>query len=155
MRAALASLAVSALFVGGCGSGGDDAPERSVVAEELAALCVAAREDVEALGLPAEAGFAVLEPWAARGRRLARDVAQLQAGTAAERSQLAALAKQLEAYYKGLRLAYDVYVQTKSSESYGVAAERATAYLEDAEALARGLGVSECAERPFADYEPS
>lgn len=156
MRSRLASLLVVAFgsTVAGCG-GADEAPERSAFAVRLAALCTSAREDVEALGLPAETGIAVVKPWAARGRRLARDIGELDGGTASERGQLEKLAQQLDAYYKGLGIAFDVYQQTKSSESYGVAADRATANLEVAESLARGLGVSECAERPFAGYEPS
>jgi hypothetical protein len=154
VRPVVALLSLVALAVGVVGCGGDDPPQRSPAAEELAELCTTARQDIEALGLPAEVGIDVVKPWAARGRILAREVGKLEGATDTEQRQLDTLATQLDAYYKGLRIAFDVYKGTGSSDSYGVAADRATAYLESAEALARGFGVSECAERPFADAPP-
>lgn len=139
-----------ALVVSGCG-GGD---ERSAVAEELGTLCTEALADVEALGLPAEGGPDVIGKWANRGRRLAKDVAQLSGETPDEREQVATLADHLEEYYAGLRIGYIVYLQTKSSEAYAASLERANEFLVSAEEIAVAMGADECAVRPFADYVP-
>ena len=69
-----AMLVCVALLAAGCGK---DEPKRSALAESLAQLCEQARADTEALGLPAEAGFEVMKPTAARGLRLAADIKKL------------------------------------------------------------------------------
>ncbi len=151
--AAIIGLLATALLLAGCG--GDDAPDRSDAVEQLAGLCDKAREDIEALGLPAETGFEVLKPWSTRGKRLAGDVGRLKGATAEERTQLTALAEELAAYYDGLALGYETYKKTRSSEVYAASLERATVFLNSAEKRATAFGAPECAVRPFADYEPS
>ena len=138
-----------ALAVAGCG--GDDEPDRPRVAAELAALCDEARQDVEALGLPAEAGIAVVRPWANRGTRLAEDVRRLDGETPEERELLGSLATAYEEYYAGLRLGATIYAQTKSAEAYAATVERGKPFLADADRLATQLGAPECTVRPFAD----
>ena len=59
----MAVLVCVALLASGCGK---DEPKRSALAESLAQLCEQARADTEALGLPAEEGFEVMKPTAAR-----------------------------------------------------------------------------------------
>ena len=126
-----------ALAVAGCG--GDDEPDRPGTAE-LAALCDEARKDVEALGLPAEAGIAVVRPWANRGTRLAEDVRRLDGETRRERELLGSLATAYEEYYAGLRLGATIYAQTKSTEAYAATVERGKPFLADADRLATQLG---------------
>ena len=144
-------IAVVATAAAGCG-GGD---ERSAAVEQVAALCETARADVEALGLPSEKGPDVVGDWANRGRKLAAAVKKVESDDAEEQQRVASLAEYLNEYYSGLRLAYIVYVQTKSSESYALALDRAKAFLVDAEELAVQMGADECAKRPFEDLEPS
>ena len=136
-----------ALVAAGCG--GEDV-QRSDVAETLATLCDEAREDIEALGLPAEAGIAVVTPWANRGTRLAKDIRALHGATAVEMRELRSLANALEEYYAGLRLGHTIYKQTKSSEAYAATVERAKAFLAEADEAAARLAVPECTVRPFA-----
>lgn len=144
-RSAIAFVLI-ALVAASCG--GDD--EVSAAAE-VAALCEEARADIEALGLPAETGIAVIVPWANRGARLAKDVAAVEGVTASERETLSQLSTALEEYYAGLRLGHTVYQQTQSSEAYAQAVDRAKAFQEDADAAATKLGASECTRRPFDD----
>jgi hypothetical protein len=152
MRTALALGVVAlTLLVIGCG---DDEPERSALATELAALCEQARLDVESLGLPAEVGIAVVQPWAKRGKRLAASVGKLEGTTEREREQVASLSKYLAEYYAGLNLAFLVYRDTKNAEGYAIAVDRAEPFLTSAERLATRIGAPECAVRPFADYTP-
>ncbi|MGL6279393.1 MAG: hypothetical protein ACRC50_07555 [Gaiella sp.] len=147
------SIALAALALAGCGGdGGDDG---STLARELDALCVEARADVEALGLPAERGIGVVAPWAKRGKQLARAVAKVDTTSPQEAEQVATLSKYLSEYYAGLSLAYLIYRNTKSAENYAVAVDRADPFLTSAETLATELGATECAVRPFADYQPS
>ena len=75
-RAGAVLLAVAALLAAGCG--GDDEPETDAVVAQLVTLCADARADVEALGLPSEAGFKIIRPWANRGTRLAEDIGRLE-----------------------------------------------------------------------------
>ena len=144
-RITLALLVVPALLAAGCG--GDD--ERSAVADQVAALCDEARVDIEALGLPAEAGIAVIRPWANRGTRLAKDIRALDGGSASEQETLDALATALDEYYAGLRLGHIIYQQTRSAEAYAQTIERAKAFQADADAAATELGATECTRRPF------
>ena len=142
-------LVVLALAVTGCG--GDDEPNRPAVAAELAALCDEARQDIEALGLPAEVGIAVVRPWANRGTRLGADIRQLDTATPAERELLDYLAAAYEEYYAGLRLGATIYAQTKSAEAYAATVERGKPFLAEADRLATLLGAPECTVRPFAE----
>jgi hypothetical protein len=59
------------------------------------------------------------------------------------------MSKLLDSYYRSMGIAYEMYQQTASSEAYATGVERATPYLESAEAIARRLDVPECAVRPF------
>jgi hypothetical protein len=151
LRGSSTSLAVLALLVAlvvaGCG-GGD---ERSAAAERAASLCDDARADIEALGLPAEAGIGIVRPWANRGTRLANDIRALDGATPAEDETLQKLATSLDEYYAGLRLGHTIYTQTKSFDAYAATIERANAFLADADAAAADLGAPECAVRPFGD----
>ncbi len=142
----LTLIVVIALTVFGCGG-----EEQSAFAHQLDALCIEARSDIEALGLPAEAGFAVIAPWAERGRRLAADVGKVEPVKSEEADLRDALAASLEDYYAGLKLAAYIYESTKSSDGYVIAVDRATASLEKAEQLATQVGAHACAVRPFAD----
>lgn len=147
----IATIAVVAVLVGtGCGS---DDPERSTVATRLAALCEQARLDVEALGLPAEQGFSVVEPTANIALRLAADVARLDDAAKAERDQLALFASYLARYGRGLLIGVQAYEATKSADAYAAAVGSVTSLLVSAERLATRMGAPECAERPFADVE--
>lgn len=146
-RRSLVPLVLALLALAGCG-GGD---ERSEVAGQVAALCDEAREDIEALGLPAETGIAVVTPWANRGTRLAKDIGALEGGSSSEQETLDALSIALEEYYAGLRLGHTIYKQTKSSEAYAQTVERAKAFLADADEAATTLGAPECTVRPFDD----
>jgi hypothetical protein len=137
-----------ALVLAGCGGDGD---ERSAAAERAALLCDEARADIEALGLPAEAGIGIVRPWANRGTRLAKDIRVLQGATPSEDETLQKLATALDEYYAGLRLGHTIYTQTKSFDAYAATIERANAFLADADAAAVDLGAPECAVRPFAD----
>ena len=108
-------------------------PSAPRVAAELAALCDEARQDVEALGLPAEVGIAVVRPWANRGTRLAEDIRRLDGETPEERELLGSLATAYEEYYAGLRLGATIYAQTKSLEAYAATVERAKPFLAEAD----------------------
>jgi hypothetical protein len=148
LRPRLALLAVlPALAVAGCG--GDE--ERSELAEQVAALCDQARVDIEALGLPSETGIAVITPWARRGTKLVNELRALEGASAGEQATLDELAAALDEYYAGLRLGHIIYAQTKSSEAYAQAIDRAKAFQEDADAAAVELGVPECTRRPFGE----
>lgn len=144
-------LAIAALAAG-CGGGEDD---RSEAVARIAALCEKARLDVEALGLPSEKGPDLVGDWANRGRRLAAAVKKVRSDDAEEQQRIESLSTYLTEYYSGLRLAYIVYLQTKSSESYGLALDRAKEFQGEAEALATQMGADECAKRPWEDVEPS
>ena len=137
------------LAVAGCG--GDEEPDRPRVAAELAALCEEARQDVEALGLPAEVGIAVVRPWANRGTRRGEDIRRLEAETPEERELLGSLATAYEEYYAGLRLGATIYARTKSAEAYAATVERGKTFLAEADRLATQLDAPECTVRPFAD----
>ena len=137
-------------LLAGCGGGEDD---RSAAAARIGALCEKARLDVEALGLPSEKGPDLVGDWANRGRRLAAAVEKVRSDDPEERQRIESLHTYLDEYYSGLRLAYIVYLQTKSSESYGLALDRAKEFLGEAEALATQMGAKECAKRPWEDVE--
>ena len=94
------------LLASGCGK---DEPKRSALAESLAQLCEQARADTEALGLPAEKGFDVMKPTAARGLRLAADIKKLKGTTPAEKEQIASLAEYFRFYYNELDAAVKLY----------------------------------------------
>jgi hypothetical protein len=151
-RAATAFLALAlALAAAGCGGGDEESVERSPAVERLAELCEEAREDVEALGLPADVGPSVIGRWAARGARLAGSVKAMDAGTPAERRQIRALASDLEQYYRGLALAGAAFAQSRSMDVYAASIDRADAFRDRAERRALRLGAAECARRPFDD----
>ncbi len=137
---------VPALVLAGCGGDDDD---RSVAAQQAAALCDEARVDIEALGLPSETGIGVITPWANRGTRLVKDLRKLEGATVEEQASLNDLATALDEYYAGLRLGRTIYEQTKSSEAYAQTIDRAKAFQEEADAAAMKLGVPECTRRPF------
>ena len=135
------------LLASGCGK---DEPKRSALAESLAQLCELARADTEALGLPAEEGFDVMKPTAARGLRLAADIKQLKGTTPAEREQVASLAEYFRFYYNELEAAVKLY-EAGQREVYAITLTRAKPSLESGEALATRMGAPECAVRPFPD----
>jgi hypothetical protein len=147
-RSLLLLAALVALVLTGCGGDGD---ERSAAAEQAASLCDDARADIEALGLPAEAGIAIVRPWSNRGTQLAKDIRALEAATPTEDETIQTLATSLDEYYAGLRLGHTIYTQTRSLDAYAATVERANAFLADADAAAVDLGAPECAVRPFAD----
>ena len=101
-----AMLVCVALLASGCGK---DEPKRSALAESLAQLCEQARADTEELGLPAEEGFDVMKPTAARGLRLAADIKKLKGTTPAEKEQIASLAEYFRFYYNELDAAVKLY----------------------------------------------
>jgi hypothetical protein len=144
-RIASVLVVVLAVLAVGCG-GGDD---RSELAEQVAVLCDEARLDIEALGLPSEAGIAVILPWANRGTKLAKDIRALDGGSDSEQETIDVLATALDEYYAGLRLGHTIYAQTRSSEAYAQTIERAKAFQADADAAATELGATECTRRPF------
>ena len=148
-RAVAVLLAVAALLAAGCG--GDDEPETDAVVAQLVTLCGEARADIEALGLPSEAGFKIIRPWANRGTRLAEDIGRLEGGTPEQQAQLAALSRAYDEYYAGLRLGATIYGQTSSLEAYKQTVVRANAFLADADRIATELGATECTVRPVPD----
>lgn len=148
--ALLVVMLVSCALLAGCGGGEDD---RSEASARIGALCEKARLDVEALGLPSEKGPDLIGAWANRGRRLATAVKKVRSDDPEEQQRVESLSTYLNEYYSGLRLAYIVYLQTKSSESYGLALDRAKEFLGEAEALATQMGATECAKRPWEDVE--
>ena len=136
-----------ALVVGGCG---ENEPERSALAESLAALCDQARADTEALGLPAEKGFSVVKPGAERGLRLAADIKELEGATPAEKEQIASLAEYFRFYHNEIKAGARIY-ELGQPDAYLITVERAKPSLASAEALAARMGAPECAVRPFPD----
>jgi hypothetical protein len=147
-RVSLAIVLVGlALVIGGCG---DDEPERSPLAESLAALCEQARADTEALGLPGEVGIKVMKPTAKIERRLARDIEKLEGTTPAEKEQVASLAKGFDDYWAEIAAGVKLY-DAGYTEGYTITVEGAREKLEGAEALATRMGAPECAVRPFPD----
>ena len=148
-HAGVALLAVAVLLAAGCG--GDDEPETDAVVAQLVTLCADARADVEALGLPSEAGFKIIRPWANRGTRLAEDIRDLEGSTPEQQEQLDALATAYDEYYAGLRLGATIYGQTGSLEAYKQTVVRANAFLADADRIATEFGATECTVRPFPD----
>lgn len=151
--AAILGAIVLAAAASGCTGGEEEPPPRSEAAETLAALCETARLDIEALGLPSETGYTVLKPWAARGKRLAADIRAID-GEPDESRQLDELASELEEYYRGLALGYEIYRKTKNSEVYAAGISRAEVFLQAAEKRSLALGADECAIRPFPDFVP-
>jgi hypothetical protein len=141
---------VVALLCVAAGCGGKDEPKRSALAENLAQLCEQARAETEALGLPAEVGFEVMQPTAQIGLRFAAKVKKLHGTTAAEKEQVASLAEGFRFYYNELRAAVRLY-SAGHPEVYEVTLDRAKPSLETAEALATRMGAPECAVRPFPD----
>jgi hypothetical protein len=135
------------LLASGCGK---DEPKRSALAESLAQLCEQARADTEKLGLPADVGFEVMKPTAARGLRLAADIKKLKGATPAEKEQIASLAEYFRFYYNELAAAVKLY-SAGHPEVYEVTLGRAKPSLESGEALATRMGAPECAVRPFPD----
>jgi hypothetical protein len=154
MRIAVAAAAALALLAAGCGSSG---PPRAPWQKELDTLCAQARADIEDLGAPADVGPSVIPDQVQIGLQLAQDVGKVEPAAPVKRAQVERMSKLLDNYYRSISIAYDVYRQTSSSEAYATAAERATPYLESAEAIATRLAVPECVKRPFADEssEPS
>ncbi|MCY7303839.1 MAG: hypothetical protein LH654_12565 [Thermoleophilia bacterium] len=147
-RASIATVLVSlALVIGGCG---EDKPERSPLAESIAALCEQARADTETLGLPGDKGFAVIRPGAEIGVRLAADIKKLEGSTPAEKEQVAALAEYLRFYHNEVSAAAKLY-EAGQTEVYGITIDRAKPTLVSAEALATRMSAPECAVRPFPD----
>lgn len=147
MRIAVAAVVLLLVAAGaGCG---DDAPKRTPLQSKLAALCNQARGDIEKLGSPADEGAKVILPWTQIGRRLARQVGALHAAVPARQRRLTRLSKLLDSYYGSFTLAYEVYRKTGSADAYAIGVDRATPYLESAEALSLRMGVEECAVRPF------
>lgn len=147
-RASLAIALVGlALVVAGCG---EDEPERSPLAESLAALCEEARVDTEALGLPGDKGFSVVKPGAERGIRLAADIKKLEGTTPAEKEQIASLAEYFRFYHTEIEAGARIY-ELGQPEAYSITVERAKPSLASAEALATRMGAPECAVRPFPD----
>ncbi len=149
MRAAGVLIVLVALLAAGCG-GGDDEPERSALALKLAAVCDQAREDIEALGLPGEKGFAIVEPTVKIGKRLAATIKTLATANEQEKEQISSLANYYDRYYAELEAGYKLY-EFGSADGFALTVERATTLLETAEALATRMGAPECAERAFAD----
>jgi len=143
---ALVAIGVAVLATG-CGK---SEPKRSALAENLAQLCDKARADTEALGLPADKGFSVMQPTAAIGLRLAGQIKKLEGTTPAEKEQIASLAEYFRFYYNELRAAVKFYA-VGQSEVYSITIERAKPSLESGEALATRMGAPECAVRPFPD----
>jgi hypothetical protein len=135
------------LVVGGCG---EDEPERSSLAESLAALCDEARADTEALGLPSEKGFSVIKPGAERGLQLAADIKKLEGTTPAEKEQIASLAEYFRFYHNEIKAGARIY-ELGQPDAYRITVERAKPSLASAEALATRMGAPECAVRPFPD----
>ncbi len=135
------------MLAGGCG---EDEPERSALAENLAQLCDKARADTEALGLPGDVGVKVVKPTALIGLQLGKDVAKLHGTTPAEKEQVASLAKYLVDYYGEMGAAAK-FNGVAESEAYVIIMEGAKGKLESAEALATRMGAPECAVRPFPD----
>ena len=147
-RALIATLLVGlVLLVGGCG---EDEPKRSPLAESLAQLCEQARADTEALGLPSEKGFPVIEPGAERGLRLAADIKKLKGTTPAEKEQIASLAEYFRFYHNEIRAGAKLY-EAGYADAYEITVDRAKPSLASAEALATRMGAPECAVRPFPD----
>jgi hypothetical protein len=136
-----------ALVLGGCG---EDEPDRSPLAESLAALCEQARADTEALGLPGEKGFSVVKPGAERGIRLAANIKRLEGTTPAEKEQIASLAEYFRFYHNEIKAGARIY-ELGQPEAYAITVERAKPSLASAEALATRMGAPECAVRPFPD----
>ena len=116
----------------------------------ISQLCEQARADTEKLGLPAEAGFKVMKPTAARGLRLAADIKRLKGTTPAEKEQIASLAEYFRFYYNELAAAVRLY-SAGHPEVYEITLGRAKPSLESGEALATRMGAPECAVRPFPD----
>jgi hypothetical protein len=129
-------------------------PARSALARRLALLCTRARLNIEALGLPAEKGIAVVAPTARIGRRLAAQIGALRGRTALERRRLQEISHDLDSYYIQLKAGIDAY-RTAGSEGFQVAVEGAKPLLVRAETLATRFGAPECAKRAFDDYQPS
>ncbi len=152
MRSAGVLIVLVAALAAGCGGGGssDDEPERSALALKLAAVCDQARDDIEALGLPGEKGFAIVEPTVKIGKRLAATIKTLAGTTEQEKEQISSLASYYDRYYAELEAGYKLY-EFGSADGFALTVERATALLETAEALATRMGAPECAERAFAD----
>ena len=150
MRGLVTTVVICLLAVLAAGCGGKDEPERSALAEQLAALCEQARADTEALGLPGDKGFVVMKPTANIGLRLAGEVKKLQGTTPAEKEQIASLAEYLRFYYGEFAAAVKLY-EFGQRDAYAITLNRAKGSLESAEALATRMGAPECAVRPFPD----
>ncbi|MSO94209.1 MAG: hypothetical protein EXQ81_00250 [Thermoleophilia bacterium] len=149
-RASIITLLVGlALVVGGCGRGKEE-PKRSALAESLAELCEQARADTEELGLSSEKGFAVIQPGAEIGVRLAGEIGKLKGATPAEKEQIASLAEYFRFYHNEIVAAAKLYA-AGNSEVYAITVGRARPSLVSGEALATRMGAPECAVRPFPD----
>jgi len=148
-RLSLAALIVGLAFAAG-GCGGDEEPPRSPLAESLAQLCDQARAKTEALGLPAEAGFKVIQPGAEIGLGLAAKIKKLRGTTPAEKEQIASLAEYFRFYHNEVRAAARLF-SAGHPEAYEITLGRAKPSLDSAEKLAIRMGAPECAVRPFPD----
>jgi len=127
--------------------GGSD--EREPYAAALAALCVDARKEVEALGRPSDTPIDVVYPGTVRiGRAFLARAAALTP-PAGKQDRAAELTHQYGLYLDGLDYAYHYLKNQGNQAAFIQIVNGALANLRNAERAAKELEAPECAIRPF------
>jgi hypothetical protein len=153
MKAALIGLLAVAAVAIGIGaylvlrSDGDSST--SEYAQQLDALCLDARRQVEELGQPSTTPMSKLYPGTVRiGRDFLADAKKLQPAPD-EAAAAKTFLEQRALYYDGLGYAYHYISVEKNQVAFVQIVNGALANLTRAEAAAKALGAEECTLRPF------
>jgi hypothetical protein len=153
MKAALIGLLAVAAVAIGIGAylvfRPDGGGSTSEYAQQLDALCLDARRQVEALGQPSSTPMSKLYPGTVRiGRAFVKDAKKLQPppGQAAAAKTFL---EQRALYYDGLAYAYEYLAVQKNEVAFVRIVNGALANLGRAEAAAKALGAQQCTLRPF------
>jgi hypothetical protein len=153
MKAALIGLLAVAAVTIGIGTylllRSDGGSPTLAYAQQLDALCLDARHQVEALGRPSTTPMSRLYPGTVRiGRTFVQDVKRLQPPP--EQAQAAKTFVQESAlYYDGLDYAYQFLTAQKNQTAFVRIVDGAVANLANAETAAKAIGAKECMLRPF------
>jgi hypothetical protein len=127
----------------------DGGSSGSEYAQQLDALCLEARRQVEALGQPSSTPMSKLYPGTVRiGRAFVKDAKKLEPAPD-EAVAAKEFLEQRALYYDGLAYAYQYLAVQKNEVAFVRIVNGALSNLSRAEAAAKVLGAQECTLRPF------
>lgn len=128
---------------------GGDTPQPASYSARLGALCVDAREQIEALGKPSDTPIGKLYLGTARiGHAFVTKARGLEP-PADQIAQASTIARQFGLYYDGLVYAYQFLAVQNNQVAFVRIVNGALANLARAEAAAKAIGADDCAVRPF------